>query len=414
MTEWIAETLFETTLLMALVLLLRHPVRQAFGAKAAYLLWLAPLLRLIVPPLPIAVPDVSYYLETSAGGALPAAIASTPSGSTFFAALIAIWLAGATIFLVTHIARYQQFLRHALSSARPVAEPAIADAAVLESATVSGPAATGLIVRRIFVPDNFADRFAPEQRTLALAHEALHHRRGDLWASAAALIVLALHWWNPLAYLAHRAFRSDLEAACDADLIAQIGDGQRHAYAQTLLRCIAPPFINTPTPHPSCCLTNLSELKGRLNMLKLNHNSTRRLAGLLIATGVASSGLFLALPAVAQEQPAAGKAQTERVQIRRIVKDGKVVEESNITPEMRARMEQCEGEKFEMTGGTPTDKKRTLIKLCMKPGTNKAEAADRLEKLVAEMQASSELPAEQKAEMIARIKARIAELRAGG
>jgi len=240
-----------------------------------------------------------------------------------------------------------------------------------------------------------------------LAHEALHHRRGDLWASAGALIVLALHWWNPLAYLAHRAFRSDLEAACDADLIAKLGDNQRHAYAETLLRCIA-----KPTPHPSCCLTNLNELKGRLNMLKLNHNSTRRFAGMLLATAVASSGLFLALPAIAQEKPAAAP-KTERVEIRRVVKDGKVIEESHITPEMRARMEKCEGEKFEITGGTATDKKRSVIKLCLKPGTNKADVADRLEKVVAEMQASSQLPAEQKAEMLSRLRARIAELRAG-
>jgi bla regulator protein blaR1 len=410
MTGWIAETLFETTLLMALVLLLRHPVRQAFGAKAAYILWLAPLLRLVMPPLPIEVPAVSFYLETTTGTALPAAIASTPSGPTFFATLAAIWLAGALIFLAVHIARYQQFLRHALSGARPVAEPAIADAAVLESATVSGPAATGLFVRRIFVPANFADRFAPEQRTLALAHEALHHRRGDLWASAGALVVLALHWWNPLAYLAHRAFRRDLEAACDADLIAQIGDGQRHAYAETLVRC-----ITKPTPQPSCSLTNLAELKGRLNMLKLNHNSTRRLAGLLLATCVASSGLFLALPAVAQEKPAADKAQTERVEIRRVVKDGKVVEQSNITPEMRARIEsECQGEVVDVTTGSATDKKRTIMKICAKPGSSKADLAKMLEEALARTESSTELPADHKAEMISRLRARIAQLRAGG
>jgi len=105
MTGWIAETLFETTLLMALVLLLRHPVRQAFGAKAAYLLWLAPLLRLVMPPLPIEVPAVSYYLETTAGAALPAAIASAPSGPGLFATLAAIWLAGALVFIAIHVAR---------------------------------------------------------------------------------------------------------------------------------------------------------------------------------------------------------------------------------------------------------------------------------------------------------------------
>ena len=52
MIGWVAETLIASTLLMALVLGLRGPVRRAFGPGVAYLLWLLPLLRMALPPLP--------------------------------------------------------------------------------------------------------------------------------------------------------------------------------------------------------------------------------------------------------------------------------------------------------------------------------------------------------------------------
>ena len=46
------ETFVATTLLMLLVLALRSPVRKAFGPHMAYSLWLLPVARLILPPLP--------------------------------------------------------------------------------------------------------------------------------------------------------------------------------------------------------------------------------------------------------------------------------------------------------------------------------------------------------------------------
>ena len=61
----------------------------------------------------------------------------------------------------------------------------------------------------------FARRFTPAEQRLALAHELAHHRRGDLFADLAALLVLALHWFNPIAHRAYRAFRVDQEQACD-------------------------------------------------------------------------------------------------------------------------------------------------------------------------------------------------------
>ena len=94
---------------------------------------------------------------------------------------------------------------------------------------------------RIFVPVGLEQRIGAVRFELALAHERMHHRRGDLFALAGALVVLALNWFNPVAHFAHRAFRNDLEAACDAHLSAGLSPAEREDYARASIDCAAAP-----------------------------------------------------------------------------------------------------------------------------------------------------------------------------
>ena len=49
MIDWLTSTLIATSALMALVLIIRNPVRRMFGAGVAYALWLLPAVRAILP-----------------------------------------------------------------------------------------------------------------------------------------------------------------------------------------------------------------------------------------------------------------------------------------------------------------------------------------------------------------------------
>ena len=61
MIGWALETFVATTLLMLLVLAVRGPVRKAFGPHMAYALWLLPVARLLLPPLPAAPPLRAHW-----------------------------------------------------------------------------------------------------------------------------------------------------------------------------------------------------------------------------------------------------------------------------------------------------------------------------------------------------------------
>jgi hypothetical protein len=276
---------------------------------------------------------------------------------------------------------------------------------VIASDRVSGPMATGLVHPLILVPADFEQRMSAEERRFALWHEQLHHRRGDIWASAGALLLVSLLWFNPFAHLALGAFRRDMEAACDASLLAEAGPSAAPAYAATILRCAA-----TPVPRSLCALTAIDELKGRLTMLKSNHGRLRRIAGMTLASAIAFTGIATA--SAAQDVAKEEKVVEKKVIIRHADGDKDAAELRTLSPEMRAKIEKCDGQPLEaeVQGGAADKKQRTRVILCAKG--DGPQAAERLEKALTRIESDSDMSPETKAQLLAQLRAKIAEMRA--
>jgi beta-lactamase regulating signal transducer with metallopeptidase domain len=409
MTSWIAENLAASALLIALVLVVRVPVARLFGPRAALALWLAPVVRTLIPPVRVEAPMPDIFIQTTA----VAAQASAPIASAMPIAtiLLIVWAAGAVIFTAAHLFAYDRFIGHALTTGLRLAATGSGEIDVIATGAVAGPAAAGLVERLIFVPADFTATFSPEEQELALRHELLHHRRGDLWLSALALLMLAIHWFNPLAHFAHRAFRHDLEAACDADLLDATSPMERATYASAILKCAAGTI-----PKPICALTDTDELKGRLTMMTLKHGFARQVLGGLFAVSFVGGGLLLALPADAQTTVIKSKDGKTIIKKRefRIVKDGKEIQ---VPPGEMPKMGACQGQKFEITSDAHPDKNkvaRQRMVICAKTkGESKAEFAESLQKAIDRIQSEPDMSAATKAEMTAKLQAKIAELREG-
>ncbi len=309
MIAWAVEAVVASTALMLLVMILRRPVAEHFGAQAAYALWALPALRMVLPPMTIglgasapmlAVEPVSGSISdvvrnsivTGSGAAHAAAVvpASDNLGSAgWMAVAVLIWLVGAGLFLLGHVWGYRRFRAHLLSGATAMGEVA-PGVALLASPSATGPMAFGLRQRLIVFPADASNRFDSDEHALALAHELAHHRRGDLVANAFALLVVALHWWNPVAWAAYRLFRADQEVACDAQVVAEArrrGLGQ--AYGRTLIKAATNREFAI-----ACHLTSVETLKRRLAMLaKAAPSSRRRRLGLALIGGTTLGGLAL-------------------------------------------------------------------------------------------------------------------------
>lgn len=344
MIGWAVETLVATSLLMVAVLLVRAPVRRMFGPGIAYALWLLPLARLILPPLgapgPLARVIAPWVGEATASGVvmgvlnartLPPEIArqamaridiSTGAASanavivppTFTAAapslavlLGALCLAGALAFLGYHLISHALFcarLRRQALRREPLAGQRVE---LVVSDAVAGPLAFGVWRKFVAFPSDFDDRYDADEQALALAHELAHHARGDLIANWIALAVLALHWWNPIAWRAFRAFRADQEMACDADVLAGRDAAIRHAYGRAIVKSAHGGAVSA-----ACHLHTINELKGRLKMLTKNKVSAARLAGGAVAVGAVALVALAATASGSQAKPQPRKVELIR------------------------------------------------------------------------------------------------------
>ena len=292
---WLVEALLASALLMAAVLVLRAPVRRLFGPQVAYGLWALPLLRLVLPPLPAWWPAAA--LPARAGEVVAVLIVEAPAGfpspapsgqwPMMAAALPAVWAVGAAGFLLHHLLAHRRFCRRIERSA--VAVDHVEGIRVLTGRAVPGPLAYGLRRPTVALPVDMAERYDPAERALALAHEIGHHRRGDLYANWAALGVLALHWFDPLAWLAFRAFRADQELANDACVLAGRSAAEHRRYASAIVKAAGGAGLS-----PACHLHTVADLKRRLKMLATSPKSRRRFrSGVASVAALAVAGLGL-------------------------------------------------------------------------------------------------------------------------
>ena len=69
-----------------------------------------------------------------------------------------------------------------------------------------------------------------------LAHETTHFLHGDSIWPVLRVLCLAIHWYNPLVWWAALLSRNDAELACDEGTVKRIGEEERAEYGRTLIR----------------------------------------------------------------------------------------------------------------------------------------------------------------------------------
>ncbi|WEK47202.1 MAG: M56 family metallopeptidase [Candidatus Andeanibacterium colombiense] len=325
MIAWLTDTLIYTGALIALVLVLRRPVARHFGAQMCYALWALPLLRFAMPPVVLPASfapraDVSQTAAIVAGNSavMPAGVVAAPVyepsfwqvwGGTVAAAAFSVWLAGALTFLAWRGWTYFRMREWLLGGARPVGEAG--KVRLVESPAVSSPVAFGVSDKVVALPPGFMAAENRAARDLAIEHELAHHRGHDLLANILAQPILALHWFNPLAWLGWRAMRRDQEAACDARVIAAREPWERAAYGQVIASFASGQRLALAAPM-ACPVLGEKSIIHRLRSLGMDEISPRRrvigralLAGAALTLPVTASISYAEASAEPKASPAA-------------------------------------------------------------------------------------------------------------
>ena len=156
---------------------------------------------------------------------------------------------------------------------------------VAESSMVRGPFLIGAIRPKLLLPHRMVESASPKQLQAVFLHELAHLKRWDIWTGWLMTLLLIVHWFNPLLWIAIRRMNADREEACDVMAMNTLDRLQQGDYAHSLLD-IAQQFIG-PTHAPG--LVGISEtgkfLARRIDMLK--QIGTWKLRWKVLAVGLA-------------------------------------------------------------------------------------------------------------------------------
>lgn len=231
-----------TTGIIALIRMVKRIPRRMMA-----FLWLIPALRMIVP-LGLSSPyslmsmlsrittktvvvyqpsqDVSFSMMNmtmAANSYFPITYKTNILHDVFATASI-VWIIVALAILLLLAVLYVTTLRE-LKDSKHLREN------IYLSEKVTSPAVYGIIRPRIVLPTTWAGR----DLDLVLFHEQTHIRRGDnLWRML-AFVIVALHWFNPVAWIFLKLLLTDLELACDEGVLVKLGPDRRKEYALSLL-----------------------------------------------------------------------------------------------------------------------------------------------------------------------------------
>ena len=340
MLEWIVTS----SLLILVVLALRRLLRSRLSGRVRYALWGLVLLRLLIPvqlfSASVSVgdylpqPDAAVLEERTIyvlpvqeiplkeAGLSQAAedgqvVSDTDSfgyarveGDTVrrYAGKITpidlalwVWGSGCALALLALLWSNLRFARRLRHLRRPLA---VKDCPlpVCEAEGLPSPCLFGLLRPAIYItPEAAGD---PVMFRHVLAHETTHFRQGDHVWSALRAFALALHWYNPLVWWAVVASKEDGELSCDEGAIRRLGEGERQAYGETLLRLL------TVKPSPRdlfACATTMSEDKKSLRE-RFSRISRKRktLVGVSAAVVLAAAAAALFLFAGGGKVPGGG------------------------------------------------------------------------------------------------------------
>lgn len=165
--------------------------------------------------------------------------------------VLALWGVGVGFCGLRWVVQNRSFARRLKRTARPVSAAVRAQfesncermrvgrgIEVVCSPLVSSPAVYGVWRPTLLLPVSMAADFTADQLDHVFLHELAHVRRGDLWANGWMELAQALHWFNPVVWLAMHRMRLDRELAADVLALSVAGESAARAYGHTILEVL--------------------------------------------------------------------------------------------------------------------------------------------------------------------------------
>ena len=262
--------LWQSSLLIALMFVLDFLLARKIRASVCYALWLAVLVKLLLPPTLALPTSAAWWLTQSKPAPAPVAKNFTvtyndaPTQINFPQPTIPLpaplppklefagWLmlvsdvvsAGLLLWLavrwwqvgrIVQRATFAEKFSESLAEAMRLGGAPNSDSARLKIVEdTMSPAVCGLVHPVILLSRALAEKLSAAQLRAVLLHEIFHLRRRDVWVNCAQALLQIVYWWHPLLWVANARIRRVREEAVDDAVMLALRD-DADAYAPTLL-----------------------------------------------------------------------------------------------------------------------------------------------------------------------------------
>ena len=154
-----------------------------------------------------------------------------------------IWGAGVLIFLLVVIISYFRFLCRKSKNSVKISDSKFFSEVKKElkikkhirlkaSSDIDSPILVGVLFPTVYIP---CREIPDDNMRMVLLHELTHYKRKDLLVKWFAILVNAVHWFNPLCYLACAALSEACEVSCDMSVTKNMSENEQKLYMQTIL-----------------------------------------------------------------------------------------------------------------------------------------------------------------------------------
>ncbi len=208
--------------------------------------------HMVTPEITVGIPAANTLISEG----LPAAAEASGVNSIQSWVLVGsiVWLAGLTVLLICSLVSY-------LKLKKRTAAAVILTDGVFEADNIRSPFVLGFLRPKIFIPFGLTER----EKTYILHHERCHIKRRDPFIKLAAFLILCIHWFNPLVWLAFILMTKDMEMSCDEKVLSLAEDEIKAEYSASLLSFA----VNRRFPGASPLAFGESLVKGRIkNILR--------------------------------------------------------------------------------------------------------------------------------------------------
>lgn len=170
---------------------------------------------------------------------------------------------------------------------------------------ICGPCTIGFFHQKIAIPESFP---LHPNFIMVYKHEYAHLRNHDNFVKLLCLLVLCLHWMNPVAYLLFYLYRDTAEIVSDGAAVEGCDKETRRAYATLLVLLASTPDIlpavwkNNLSGHKKKSGRAMNIIKRRINYMMKEKRKGLLQRGIMVAvsalTIVAGAGTVLAYEAM--------------------------------------------------------------------------------------------------------------------